>query len=230
MKKQTIIKLVDMKKYFYLSNWDEIRVLNWINLEIKSWEFVALMWESWSWKSTVLNAIACLFPITKWKYILDGEDISDLKDDEILSYIRNKKMWFIFQQFHLIPEYTSLENIALAWVFWGVSKWERIKLATKLLEKVWLKSKINSKPPELSGWEKQRVAIARALINDPEILIADEPTWSLDSKNSIEIMDILKDLHKKWRTIIMVTHSKETAEYADRIIYLKDGLIVDKIK
>jgi ABC-type lipoprotein export system ATPase subunit len=229
MKKKTIIKLEDVHKYFYLANNDEVRVLNWINLEIKSWEFVALMWESWSWKSTVLNTIACLFSITKWKYILDGEDISDLQDDEILSFIRNKKMWFVFQQFHLIPEYTALENVALVWVFWLISKKERLELAVKLLERVWLKNKIKSKPPELSGWEKQRVAIARALMNDPEILIADEPTWSLDSKNSIEIMEILKWLHKKWRTIIMVTHSKETAEYADRIIYLKDGKIVDKI-
>ena len=229
MKSKSVIKLEDMKKYFYLANWDEIKVLNWINLEIKSWEFVALMWESWSWKSTVLNVIACLFPLTKWKYTLDDEDISDLQDDEILSYIRNKKMWFIFQQFHLIPEYTALENVALAAVFWWVPKKERLKLATDLLKKVWLKNKLKSKPPELSGWEKQRVAIARALINDPEILIADEPTWSLDSKNSIEIMELLKDLHKKWRTIIMVTHSKETAEYADRIIFLKDGRVIDEI-
>ncbi|MFK7780247.1 MAG: ABC transporter ATP-binding protein [Candidatus Gracilibacteria bacterium] len=228
MKSKTIIKLEDMKKYFYLANGDEIKVLNGIDLEIKAGEFVALMGESGSGKSTILNVIACLFPLTKGKYILDDEDISNLQDDEILSFIRNKKMGFVFQQFHLISEYTALENVALAGVFGGVSKVNRIEKAKELLEKLGLKNKLKSKPPELSGGEKQRVAIARALINDPEILIADEPTGSLDSKNSIEIMELLKTLHKKGRTIIMVTHSRETAEFADRIIYLKDGKIVNK--
>ena len=229
MNKDILIKLDDVKKYFYLENWDEVRVLNWINLEIKSWEFVALMWESWSWKSTVLNVIACLFPLTKWKYYLDSEEIWKLKDDEILSYIRNKKIWFIFQQFHLIAEYNSLENVILPAIFWWKDKKERRQKAIKLLEKVWLKDKLYSKPWELSGWERQRVAIARSLINDPEILIADEPTWSLDSYNSIQIMELLKELNKKWKTIIMVTHSKQTAKYADRVIYLKDGKVVDKL-
>lgn len=224
--KKNIIKMQDIHKYFYLDNGDEVRVLNGINLEIKTWEFVALMWESWSWKSTVLNVIACLFPATKWSYILDWEDISELKDDEILSFIRNKKMWFIFQQFHLIKDYSSLENIMTPWVYAWISKTDRIKKAKDLLKRVWLEDKLDSKPWELSWGQRQRVAIARALINDPDIIIADEPTGSLDSKNSDEIMNLLKELNERWKTIIMVTHSLETAKYADRVINLKDGIVI----
>ncbi len=220
--KDLIIKLSDIKKDFYLETWEEINVLKWVDLEIKSWEFVALMWESWSGKSTVLNVIWCLFKATTWKYILDWEDISELDDDEMLSYIRNKKMWFIFQQFHLISNFSALENVAIPWIYLWISREQRIKKAKDLLIKLWLKDKINSKPWELSGWQQQRVAIARALINNPEILLADEPTWALDTKTSIEIMELLKDLNNAWLTIIMVTHSMHTAEYADRIIYLED--------
>jgi len=227
MKKETIIKLQDIYKSFYLSNKKEIKILNWINLEVKSWDFIALMWESWSWKSTTLNIIACLFQLTKWKYFLEWEDISTLDDDDILSYIRNKKMWFIFQQFNLVSNLSSLENVILPGIYLWIWKKERINKWKKLLNDLWLGNKLNSKPWELSGWERQRVAIARALINDPDIFIADEPTWSLDSKNSIEIMELLKKLNKEWKTIIMVTHAKDVAEYADRIIYLKDGRIVE---
>lgn len=228
MKKETIIKLQDVHKSFYLSNKKEIKVLNGINLEIKSWDFIALMGESGSWKSTTLNIIACLFGLTKWKYILDWEDISTLEDDDILSFIRNKKMWFIFQQFHLMHELSSIENVSLPAIYLWTPKNKRIKKAKELLKKLGLANKFESKPGELSGWEKQRVAIARALINEPEIFIADEPTGSLDSKHSTEIMKLLKELHKEWRTIIMVTHAKDVAKYADKIIYLEDGKIVEK--
>lgn len=223
--KDIIIKLSDLKKDFYLENGDVINVLKWVDLEIKKGEFVALMWESWSGKSTVLNIIACLFKTTNWKYLLDWEDISDLEDDEILSYIRNKKMWFIFQQFHLIPYFNSIENTSLPWLYLWIERSERLKKSKELLIKLWLQDKLHSKPWELSGWQQQRVAIARALINDPEILLADEPTGALDSKTSIEIMELLKELNKNWLTIIMVTHSKLTAKYADRIIYLEDGKV-----
>lgn len=229
MSENTIIRLEKIHKHFELDKWGKIKVLNGIDLEIKKGEFIALMWESGSGKSTILNLIACLFQRTKWKYFLDGEDISELEDDELLSFIRNKKMWFIFQQFHLITEYSAVENVALSWVFAQIPREKRNSKAIKLLKKVWLRNKLYSKPWELSWGQQQRIAIARALMNDPEILVADEPTGSLDSQNSIDIMEILKDLHNKWRTIIMVTHSLDTAEYADRIIYLSDGKIVESI-
>ena len=225
MKEKNIIKLSDIRKSFYLDSWEEIKVLKWVDLKIKAWEFVALMWESWSWKSTVLNVISCLFRATAWNYILDGEDISDLDDDETLSFIRNKKMWFIFQQFHLIWDFSAIENVTIPGIYLWTPKKERLKKAKELLIKLWLKDKIDSRPWELSWWEQQRVAIARALINNPEVLLADEPTWALDIKTSLEIMDLLKDLNKKWLTIIMVTHSKQTAKYADRIVYLEDGKV-----
>lgn len=226
--KKTIIKLKNIKKNFYLENGKEINVLKWLDLEIKDGEFIALMWESWSWKSTVLNVISCLFHASSGTYILDDEEISKLEDDEVLSFIRSKKMWFIFQQFHLIASYNAVENTSMPAIYLWTSREDRVKKAKKLLTKLGLKDKFNSRPWELSWWEQQRVAMARALINDPEILLADEPTWALDSKTSVEIMELMKDLNKKGLTIIMVTHSKEAAEYADKIIYLKDWKVVKK--
>ena len=223
--KKTIIKLENIKKDFFLESWERIKVLKWIDLEIKTWEFISLMWESWSGKSTLLNIIWCLFNPSSWKYNFEWEDISWLIDDDTLSFIRNKKMWYIFQQFHLIPTFSVIENIMIPWIYYGLSKTERLEKAEKTLKKLWLEDKFHMKPWSLSWWEQQRVAIARALLNDTQVLLADEPTWSLDSNTSIEIMDLLKSLNKKWLTIIMVTHSKETAEYADRILFLKDGNI-----
>ncbi len=217
-----IVKFENVEKSYFLTNKQEIPVLKWINLEINRWEFVVLMWESWSWKSTLLNIIWCLHSLSNWKYFFQGEDISHLKDDSILSFIRNKKMWYIFQQFHLINKLTALENVMLPWIYLEISKIDKEKKAKRLLDKVWLNEKYNNKPWELSWWQQQRVSIARSLMNDPEILLADEPTWALDSETTIEVMNIIQELKKEWKTVIMVTHTPLVAKYADRIIFLKD--------
>lgn len=227
MNKKVIVKFEDVKKSYFLTNWVEIPVLKWINLDIISWEFVVLMWESGSWKSTLLNIIWCLHSISNWKYFFEDEDISHLKDEKVLSYIRNRKMWFIFQQFHLISKLTALENVLLPGLYLKLSKKEKEDRAKYLLEKVWLKGKFDNKPWELSGGQQQRVSIARSLMNDPEILLADEPTWALDSQTMIEIMELIQEFKNEWKTIIMVTHTSLVAKYADRIIFLKDGVVLD---
>lgn len=222
-----LIELKNLHKSYFLENWEEIPVLNWVNLEIEAWDFIALMWESWSWKTTLLNVIWALHPLTKWEYYLEWENISEIFDDEILAYIRNKKMWYIFQQFNLLPKLNALENVALPALYLWTERKERLKKAEKLLIKVWLKDKLYSFPWELSGWQQQRISIARSLINDPDILLADEPTGSLDSKVSLEIMDLILSLKKSWKTIIMVTHASQVAKYADKIIFLQDWVITD---
>lgn len=222
-----LIELKNLYKSYFLENWEEIPVLNWVNLSVKSWEFIALMWESGSGKTTLLNVIWALHPLTKWEYYLEWENISEVYDDEILSYIRNKKMGYIFQQFNLLPKLNALENVALPALYLWINKKERLEKATKLLEKVWLKDKLDSYPWELSGWQQQRISIARSLINDPDILLADEPTGSLDSKVSLEIMELILNLKKSWKTIIMVTHAPLVAKYADKIIFLQDWVITD---
>ncbi len=227
MNKKIIVKFEDVKKSYFLTNWVEIPVLKWINLDIQAWEFVVLMWESGSWKSTLLNIIWCLHSISNWKYFFENEDISHLKDEKVLSYIRNRKMWFIFQQFHLISKLTALENVLLPWLYLNLTKKEKEERAKYLLKKVWLDGKFDNKPGELSGGQQQRVSIARSLMNDPEILLADEPTWALDSQTMIEIMELIQEFKNEWKTIIMVTHTPLVAKYADRIIFLKDGVVLD---
>lgn len=222
-----IIKMNDIKKSYFLTNWIEIPVLKWINLKIQSWEFVTLMWESGSWKSTLLNIIWFLHHSTWWDYIFEWENVSDFKDDDILSYIRNKKIWFIFQQFHLIPKLTALENVLFPWLYLNKTKQEKHQIWFNLLKKVGLEEKINAYPWELSGWQQQRVSIARSLMNDPEIILADEPTWALDSATTVEIMDLMIDLKKQWKTIVMVTHTSLVAKNSDRIIFLKDWKVLD---
>lgn len=227
MNKKTIVKFEDVKKSYFLTNGVEIPVLKWINLEIYSGEFIALMWESGSWKSTLLNIIWCLHSISSWKYFFEEEDISHLKDEKVLSFIRNKKMWFIFQQFHLIPKLTALENVLLPWLYLDLTKNEKLDRAKSLLKKVWLNDKFDNRPWELSGGQQQRVSIARSLINNPEILLADEPTWALDSQTMVEIMELIQEFKNEWKTIIMVTHTPLVAKYADRIIFLNDGVVID---
>lgn len=217
-----LIKLENVKKSYFLTNKEEIPVLKWIDLKIFKKEFVILMWESGSGKSTLLNIIGCLHWISSGEYSFQWEDISFLKDDDMLSYIRNRKMWFIFQQFHLIPKLTALENVMLPSLYLDMTNLEKENKAKMLLEKVWLGDKLINRPWELSGWQQQRVSIARSLMNDPEILLADEPTWALDSETSVEVMKIIMDLKNDWKTIVMVTHTPLVARYADRIIFLKD--------
>lgn len=226
-KPQNIIEMKNLYKSYYLENNQEIPVLKWINLEIKSGEFVAIMWESGSGKSTLLNVIWFLHPLTKGKYYLEWDDISEEKDDETLSYIRNRKIGFIFQQFYLLPKLNSIENVSLPWIYAWTSWEKRGEKAVELLKKVWLEEKLFARPGELSGWQQQRVAIARSLINSPEILLADEPTGNLDSETTLEIMKLITDFKKEWKTIIMVTHTPEAAHFADRIIFLKDGKVLD---
>lgn len=227
MNNYPIIKLNNIYKSYYLSNNDEIPVLKGINLSIDRGEFVALMGESGSGKTTLLNIIGCLHPLTKGEYFLENENIGIVRDDFTLAYIRNKKMGFIFQQFNLFPRLNALKNVALPALYLGTEREEREKKATKLLKDLGIGGRMNHKPSELSGGQQQRIAIARALINDPEIILADEPTGALDSKSGLEVMKIFKGFKEQKKTIVMVTHTAEVAKYADRIIYLKDGKVLD---
>jgi len=227
MKKNLSIKLEQARKSYYLSNGYEIPVLNGIDLEIAKGEFVAIMGESGCGKTTLLNIIGCLHPLTSGNYYLEGENIGIVRDDFTLAYIRNKKMGFIFQQFNLLSRLTAIKNIILPSLYAGIDKHVREERAMFLLGSVGMKDRGNHKPTELSGGQQQRVSICRALVNDPEIILADEPTGALDSKSGLEIMKIFDDLKKRGKTIIMVTHTSAVARYADRIIYLKDGVVVD---
>ncbi len=228
MLEASVIKMEDVHRSYYLSNGEEVRVLRGIDLEIKRGEFVALMGESGGGKTTLLNIIGCLHPLTDGKYFLEGENIGDVRDDYTLAFIRNKKMGFVFQQFNLFSRLSALTNIALPSVYAGVEKKEREKRALELLKTFGILDRKDHKPTELSGGQQQRVAVARSLMNDPEIILADEPTGALDSKNGLEVMGIFKDLAKKDKTIVMVTHTAEVAKYADRIIYMRDGKILDQ--
>jgi len=225
---ENLIELNNVHKSYYLSNWEEIPVLKWIDMKVKKWEFVALMWESGWWKSTLLNIIWFLHPMTSWTYIFEQEDISNFaQDEDILAYIRNRKIWFIFQQYFLLPRLNALENVMLPAIYAGVDPKTRDEKSKFYLEQVWLSDKIFNKPSELSWWQQQRVAIARALVNEPELILADEPTGALDSKTTKEIMELIANLNKQWKTVIMVTHTPEVAKYASRIIFLRDGKVVD---
>ncbi len=221
------IKLENVKKSYYLSNGEEIPVLKGIDLEIKKGEFVAIMGESGGGKTTLLNIIGCLHPLSDGRYFLGGENIGDVRDDFTLAFIRNKKMGFIFQQFNLLSRLSALKNVALPSLYAGVDRKTRETKAKDLLESVGLGDRIEHKPTELSGGQQQRVAISRSLVNDPEIILADEPTGALDSKSGMEVMEIFKGFKQQGRTVLMVTHTAEVAKFADRIIYLRDGKVID---
>nr|MDD3720848.1 ABC transporter ATP-binding protein [Candidatus Gracilibacteria bacterium] len=225
---KTLIELKDLHKSYYLENGTEIPVLKGVDLSIKENEFVALMGESGSGKSTLLNILGCLHPLTSGTYELEGEDISELKDDEALSYIRNIKIGFIFQQFYLFPRLSAIENVTLPAIYAETSSKERTQKAIELLKRVGLEAKIDSKPGEMSGGQQQRVAIARALINSPDIILADEPTGNLDSVTTEEIIKLLLELKASGKTIIMVTHAHDVAKNADRVIFLKDGKVLSE--
>ncbi len=228
MKTKSEIKLENVHKSYYLANGDEVPVLKGIDLDIKKGEFVVLMGESGGGKTTLLNIIGCLHPLSEGHYFLEEENIGEVQDDFTLAYIRNKKMGFIFQQFNLLNRSTALKNVSLPALYAGESKQERENKARELLDSVGLGDRVNHKPTELSGGQQQRVAIARALINNPEIILADEPTGALDSKSGIEIMNIFIKFKEQGKTVVMVTHTSEVAKYADRIIFLKDGKVIDK--
>ncbi|MCK5061104.1 ABC transporter ATP-binding protein [Candidatus Parcubacteria bacterium] len=227
MEEKALIKFKNVHKSYYLANGEEIPVLNGIDLDIKKGEFVALMGESGGGKTTLLNIIGCLHPLTDGEYFLDKENIGEVRDDYTLAFIRNKMMGFIFQQFNLFSRLTALKNIALPALYAGVEKETREARAIRLMKSVNIEDRAGHKPTELSGGQQQRVSICRSLMNDPEIILADEPTGALDSKSGIEIMKIFTDLKKRNKTIIMVTHTSEVAKYADRIIFMRDGKVVD---
>lgn len=195
-----------------------------ISINIDQGEYVAFMGPSGSGKSTLMNIIGCLDTPTDGTYVLNGNDVSDLTENE-LAEIRNKEIGFVFQTFNLLPRASALENVALPLIYAGYSSADREEKALKALAGVGLEERAYHKPNELSGGQRQRVAIARALVNDPSIILADEPTGNLDSKTSYDIMDLFQDLHDKGNTIIMVTHEEDIAEYSHRIVRLRDGLI-----
>lgn len=201
-----------------------IMALKSISINIDKSEYVAFMGASGSGKSTLMNIIGCLDTPTSGSYILNGNDVSDLTENE-LAEIRNKEIGFVFQTFNLLPRASALENVALPLVYAGYGSSEREEKALKALANVGLEDRAYHKPNELSGGQRQRVAIARALVNDPSIILADEPTGNLDSKTSYDIMDLFQELHDNGNTIIMVTHEEDIAEYSHRIIRLRDGLI-----
>ncbi|HEX6180030.1 MAG TPA: ABC transporter ATP-binding protein [Chitinophagaceae bacterium] len=220
---QPIIHLVNIRKS-YLMGKQALPVLNGINLNIHKNEYVALMGPSGSGKSTLMNILGCLDSPTSGSYILNGSDVSKMIDND-LADIRNKEIGFVFQQFNLLPRLTALDNVALPLVYAGISKKRRTEMAMDVLEKVGLKDRSHHKPNELSGGQSQRVAIARALVNNPSIILADEPTGNLDSKTSIEIMEIFGHIQQAGNTVVLVTHEEDIANYAHRIVRLRDGVI-----
>ena len=224
---QGIIHLENIVKSYYLGK-QELQVLKGLNVDIFKNEYVALMGPSGSGKSTLMNILGCLDTPSGGKYILNGKDVSSMPDDD-LAEVRNKEIGFVFQQFNLLPRLTALENVALPLIYSGIGKAERLDRAMEVMRKVKLDDRSTHKPNELSGGQCQRVAIARALANNPEVILADEPTGNLDSKTGHIVMDYLKKLHGQGKTIIMVTHDAEIAHFAERVIYLKDGKTVKKL-
>jgi len=218
---ETIIALENLIKNYYVGT-QVVKALRGINLSISKGEYVAIMGPSGSGKSTLMNILGALDTPTEGKYFLNGTDVSSLVDDR-LAAIRNREIGFIFQTFNLLQRYNALENVMLPLVYAGVPRSERQKMATEVLKHVGLGDRVLHKPSELSGGQRQRVAIARALINHPSIILADEPTGNLDSKISLEIMKLIRDIHDQGNTIILVTHEESIALESQRIIRLLDG-------
>ncbi|KIA95884.1 macrolide ABC transporter ATP-binding protein [Pedobacter kyungheensis] len=208
----------------YVIGSEVIHALKSVSLDIHKGEFVALMGPSGSGKSTLMNILGCLDTPSSGTYVLNGTNVSHMSDDA-LAEVRNKEIGFVFQTFNLLPRSTSLDNVALPLIYAGSSKKDRQARAAKALENVGLGNRMDHKPNELSGGQRQRVAVARALINDPSIILADEPTGNLDTKTSIEIMGLLEEIHSKGNTIILVTHEEDIAQHAHRIVRMRDGLI-----
>ena len=218
-----IIETHDIAKRYVMGS-EVIEALKSITITIQKGEYVAFMGPSGSGKSTMMNIIGCLDTPTSGQYILNNQDVSGMGENE-LAEVRNKEIGFVFQTFNLLPRQSSLENVALPLIYAGLNKADRTEKAMLALQNVGLENRAGHKPNELSGGQRQRVAIARALVNDPSILLADEPTGNLDSKTSYEIMDLFDQIHSKGNTVIMVTHEEDIAEYAHRIVRLRDGLV-----
>jgi putative ABC transport system ATP-binding protein len=218
-----IIRLEHIHKSYFMGK-QALPVLKGVSLNILKNEYVALMGPSGSGKSTLMNILGCLDTPTDGTYILNGQDVSKMADDD-LADVRNMEIGFVFQQFNLLPRLTAAENVALPLVYAGIPRRQRLERAMAVLEKVGLADRSHHKPNELSGGQAQRVAIARALINNPSLILADEPTGNLDSKTSIEIMDIFTAIQSAGNTVVLVTHEEDIANYANRIVRLRDGII-----
>ena len=223
------ILLEKITKYYRIGE-DIVAALGGVSLEIKTGEFVAIVGPSGSGKSTLMNILGCLDRPSSGSYLLEGDEVATLTDDD-LARTRNKRIGFVFLNFNLLSRVSALENVALPQVYAGVGEKERLERASRLLDSVGLALRKHHLPNELSGGQRQRVAIARALINDPSIIMADEPTGNLDTHSSIEIMNIFCKLHQQGKTVILVTHEPDIAEYAKRVITVRDGLVIsDEIK
>jgi putative ABC transport system ATP-binding protein len=220
---EPIIELSNIKKEYKIGT-EEIHALSGVTLNIFKNEYVALMGPSGSGKSTLMNMLGCLDSPTSGEYTLNNLAVAKMSDNE-LAEVRNKQIGFVFQTFNLLPRSTTLENVMLPLVYAGIDKTKREEMAKKVLQQVGLGNRMSHRPNELSGGQRQRVAIARALVNNPAIILADEPTGNLDSKTSIEIMSLLEEIHKNGNTIILVTHEEDIALYAHRIVRLKDGIV-----
>ena len=219
----SVIKIRSITRDFPLGQ-EVVKVLKGIDLDIEKGEYVALMGPSGSGKSTLMNLLGCLDTPTSGSYMLNGVDVSSMSDDE-LAEIRNKEIGFVFQTFNLLQRTTALGNVALPMVYAGASKQERMARATEVLADVGLSDRMDHKPNQLSGGQRQRVAVGRALVNRPSIILADEPTGNLDSKTSLEIMQLFETIHKAGNTVIVITHEEEIAAHTNRIIRLRDGVI-----
>jgi len=223
-----MLVLTDVIKRYKMGE-QYVNALNGVSLQIERGEYIAIMGPSGSGKSTMMNILGFLDVPDKGEYIFDGQKITGMSEKE-LAFVRNRRVGFIFQTFNLLPRETALENVELPMIYSGTSKTKRFEIAKKLLNMVGLGERINHRPNELSGGERQRVAIARALVNNPDIILADEPTGNLDTKTGNEIMSILDNLNKKGKTVVLVTHDPEIAEHSDRIIHIRDGKIIGEEK
>jgi putative ABC transport system ATP-binding protein len=219
----SVIKIRQITRDFYLGQ-EVVKVLKGIDLDIEKGEYVAFMGPSGSGKSTLMNILGCLDTPTSGQYILNGNDVSKMSDNE-LAEIRNKEIGFVFQTFNLLPRTTALDNVALPMIYAGATKAERKERAEKVLADVGLADRMDHKPNQLSGGQRQRVAVGRALVNKPSIILADEPTGNLDSKTSVEIMNLFDEIHAAGNTVILVTHEEDIARHARRIIRLRDGMV-----
>lgn len=222
-----IIHLDSIHKNYVMGR-QAINVLRGISLDIHKNEYVALMGPSGSGKSTLMNILGCLDSPSSGTYILNGQDVSKMEDDA-LAEVRNKEIGFVFQQFNLLPRMTALENVALPLVYAGIPRKQRMEQAMEVVKKVGLEDRSHHKPNELSGGQCQRVAIARAMVNNPSIILADEPTGNLDSKTSIEIMELFNKIHEGGNTVVLVTHEEDIARFARRVLRLRDGLVESDI-
>lgn len=206
--------------------WDNVfTVLNWIDLEIQEWEYVAIMWPSGSWKSTLMNIIWMLDNSDSWEYYIDWQRVDNMRETK-RSLIRRENIWFVFQNYSLIPRLNVLEQVKLPLLYQWVWNHEANQRAMTAIKRVWLEWKEKNMPNELSGWQKQRVAIARALVIKPKIILADEPTWALDSKTSQEVMNLFDELSAEGKTIIVITHEKEIADRTKRMILVRDWKVI----